>query len=329
MPPKKSEQPRRSDVSTARFEVMEEDAPAPAGPSTEAHPPTTDASFTVADGKAASASGASPGPGNPEKKDKEAEKKDKTDKDAIAIEDLTLPKSIIARLAKGVLPPNTQIQANAIMALNKSATVFISYLASHANENTIDRNKSTIMPDDVFKALQDTEFGFLVEPLKAEYEKFASDKSNKRKSYRASKKSATEGDSQMADVSTNPGGPDDTVMTTASGGPDSASTPIRDEPRAKKAKIGAAVGVGAAAGAAGAAAVAGEDDEDADENETEPEDQTADHDEDDDDAEDDEVEEEEEEENAEETEGEGSQGEEDGVARGEEEDEALDGDESD
>jgi histone H3/H4 len=41
-----------------------------------------------------------------------------------------LPKSIIARLAKGVLPPNTQIQANAIMALNKSATVFISYLAS-------------------------------------------------------------------------------------------------------------------------------------------------------------------------------------------------------
>jgi hypothetical protein len=39
-----------------------------------------------------------------------------------------------------------------------------------ANENTMDRNKSTIMPDDVFKALHDTEFSFLVEPLKAEYE---------------------------------------------------------------------------------------------------------------------------------------------------------------
>ena len=46
------------------------------------------------------------------------------------LQDLTLPKSIITRLAKGVLPPNTQIQANAILALSKSTTVFISYLAS-------------------------------------------------------------------------------------------------------------------------------------------------------------------------------------------------------
>lgn len=45
-------------------------------------------------------------------------------------QDLNLPKSIITRLAKGVLPPNTQIQANAILALSKSATVFISHLAS-------------------------------------------------------------------------------------------------------------------------------------------------------------------------------------------------------
>lgn len=45
-------------------------------------------------------------------------------------QDLNLPKSIITRLAKGTLPPNTQIQGNAILALSKSATVFISYLAS-------------------------------------------------------------------------------------------------------------------------------------------------------------------------------------------------------
>lgn len=41
---------------------------------------------------------------------------------------------------------------------------------SSANENTMDRNKATIMPEDVFKALHDTEFSFLVDPLKAEYE---------------------------------------------------------------------------------------------------------------------------------------------------------------
>ena len=44
--------------------------------------------------------------------------------------DLQLPKSIITRLAKGVLPPNTQIQANAILAMSKSATVFINHLAN-------------------------------------------------------------------------------------------------------------------------------------------------------------------------------------------------------
>lgn len=46
------------------------------------------------------------------------------------VQDLNLPRSIITRLAKGVLPPNTQIQANAILAMTKGATVFISHLAN-------------------------------------------------------------------------------------------------------------------------------------------------------------------------------------------------------
>lgn len=45
-------------------------------------------------------------------------------------QDLTLPKSMIARLAKGVLPANTQIQKDALLAMHKSATVFVSYIAS-------------------------------------------------------------------------------------------------------------------------------------------------------------------------------------------------------
>jgi histone H3/H4 len=45
-------------------------------------------------------------------------------------QDLSLPKSMIARLAKGVLPPNTQIHKDALLALHKSATVFVSYIAS-------------------------------------------------------------------------------------------------------------------------------------------------------------------------------------------------------
>jgi len=37
---------------------------------------------------------------------------------------------MIARLAKGVLPANTQIQKDALLAMHKSATVFVSYIAS-------------------------------------------------------------------------------------------------------------------------------------------------------------------------------------------------------
>jgi len=45
-------------------------------------------------------------------------------------QDLNLPKSIVTRLAKGVLPPNTQVQGNAMLATTKSATVFVNYLAT-------------------------------------------------------------------------------------------------------------------------------------------------------------------------------------------------------
>lgn len=45
-------------------------------------------------------------------------------------QDLSLPRTMISRLSKGVLPPNTQIQKDALSALSKSATVFVNYIAS-------------------------------------------------------------------------------------------------------------------------------------------------------------------------------------------------------
>ncbi|KAI0376253.1 histone-fold-containing protein [Hypomontagnella monticulosa] len=118
--------------------------------------------------------------------EKDKEKKDSKDssKDAVTIEDVTLPKSIITRLAKGVLPPNTQIQANAILAMSKSATVFINHLANAANEHTQSANKKTIAPADVFDALEDIEFPFFRERLEAEYKKFSEVQTTKRSTYR-------------------------------------------------------------------------------------------------------------------------------------------------
>ncbi|KAK4064976.1 transcriptional regulator family: Histone-like TF [Trichoderma aggressivum f. europaeum] len=162
-----------------------------------------------------------------DKQDKKDKDKDKgKGEDPVTIEDLNLPKSIITRLAKGILPPNTQIQGNAILALSKSATVFISYLASHANENTVAAGKKTILPADVFKALDDTEFSFLKEPLEAEFAKFNAIQTEKRTSYRQKVRASKHGgdDTDMADT---------TIASEASGS---------SGPRAKKARVDPSAG---------------------------------------------------------------------------------------
>ncbi|PTD12792.1 hypothetical protein FCULG_00003878 [Fusarium culmorum] len=189
MPPRKSNS-RKSDTSTARFVPMDnvsplEPSPAPASTSTQVDAPAPASAPISAETIPAEGDAGSSPVQTTEKKDKDKEKeKDKEHKEHITIEDLTLPKSIITRLSKGVLPPNTQIQANAIMALSQSTTVFINYLASHANENTVNAGKKTIAPADVFKALEETEFAFLREPLEAEFAKFNAIQTEKRTSYR-------------------------------------------------------------------------------------------------------------------------------------------------
>ncbi|OIW35138.1 histone-fold-containing protein [Coniochaeta ligniaria NRRL 30616] len=179
--------------------------------------------------------------------EKGKEKDKDRDRDAITIEDLNLPKSIITRLAKGVLPPNTQIQANAILALSKSATVFISHLSNAANEWTMSGGKKTIMPADVFRALDDIEYGFMREKLEAEFAKFNEIQSSKRSAYRkkvsAAKKARTggegAGDSSVLSTGTGAGGDESMLADTTVG----TSAEAGGEGRAaKKAKVDAAGG---------------------------------------------------------------------------------------
>ncbi|OBT69355.1 hypothetical protein VE03_01149 [Pseudogymnoascus sp. 23342-1-I1] len=102
------------------------------------------------------------------------------EKDGVNIEDLNLPKSIVTRLAKGVLPPSTQIQGNAMLAMTKSAMVFVGYLATHANEYAQAANRKTVAPADVLKALEDLEFGEFRPRLEAELERFNENAARKR-----------------------------------------------------------------------------------------------------------------------------------------------------
>lgn len=80
---------------------------------------------------------ASPPSPIPQKVYKEPKPPKPRDDDTLSVEDLNLPKSIVQRLAKGVLPPNTQIQKDALLAMSKSATVFVNYLTSAYVARTI------------------------------------------------------------------------------------------------------------------------------------------------------------------------------------------------
>lgn len=98
--------------------------------------------------------------------------------EGVSIEDYLLPRSLTLRLAKAVLPPNTAIQKDAVLAIQKAATVFVSYLASHANEATL---KRTVAPADVFSALSELEFEAFRPRLEKELEAFTEMKVGKRK----------------------------------------------------------------------------------------------------------------------------------------------------
>ncbi|THX55262.1 hypothetical protein D6D06_04996 [Aureobasidium pullulans] len=75
---------------------------------------------------------------------------------------------MISRLAKGVLPPNTSIHKDALLALSKSCTVFVNFLASNSNEYAQIAGKKTIQPADVIAALKENEFEHFIPRLEAE-----------------------------------------------------------------------------------------------------------------------------------------------------------------
>ncbi|KAI1746509.1 histone-fold-containing protein [Xylaria castorea] len=241
MPPRKIDPARRGDVSMAQF-VLDSDVdqrePASAVPiQLKAATPSTSTPATQmeTDDLAESSQLVDKEREKDRDKDKERERKDKdkdkdkeSSKEAVTIEDLTLPKSIITRLAKGVLPSNTQIQANAILAMSKSATVFISHLANAANGHTLDNNKKTIMPGDVFAALEDIEFPFFRERLEAEFKKFNDTQTSKRNTYRRKVAAQKKADKPGAD-------PNSSMVSNVS-----AATEPDSAPRSKKKKPNAA-----------------------------------------------------------------------------------------
>ncbi|KAK6356377.1 hypothetical protein TWF718_000738 [Orbilia javanica] len=129
---------------------------------------------------------------------------DKPRRSRTSVDDNTLPKSIVTRLAKGNVPSNTQIQKDAVTALSRSATVFINYLASMANDITKMNSRKTITPENVIQAIDDIEFPGLKERLQGELEAFKKAQANKRKKAKDKKSDEATADPMSEDESARP-----------------------------------------------------------------------------------------------------------------------------
>lgn len=290
--------PRKSDAARKSNAATSSEAAAAVIEPTEARPPTADATAdkpqapetaaatdgaeaTTATADANATATAQPTPA----KDKEAKAKS-SHNDAVTIEDLNMPRSIVTRLTKGVLPPTTQLQGSAITAMTRSATVFISHLANAANTLTTNAGKKTIMPADVFAALDDIEFGFLKEQLEAEFAKFNQIQTSKRTDYRkrvAAAKKGPDGQDEEAE------GEGDKEQDAGDAQAEAAATARDAPPQAKKAKR---------APGGKAAAAAEDEDVEMEEHEEEQEEEEEEEEEEEDDEEEEEEEEEEEDDNA-------------------------------
>jgi DNA polymerase epsilon subunit 3 len=107
-------------------------------------------------------------------------------------QDADLPKALLKRLIKAKLQDvdkakggdgkrDFQVNKDALLAFGEAAKLFIHYLTAAANDNCKDAKRQTISADDILTALNELEFGELVEPLKQSLEAFKAENREKNK----------------------------------------------------------------------------------------------------------------------------------------------------
>ncbi|KAJ0424630.1 histone-fold-containing protein [Aspergillus carlsbadensis] len=156
--------------------------------------------------------------------------------EGVSIEDYLLPRSLTLRLAKSVLPPNTSVQKDAVLAIQKAATVFVSYLSSHANESTL---KRTVTPADVLNALSELEFEGFRPRLEKELDKYTDLKAAKRKPRKSGDDANGDGSGNVEGEKGGEGDVDaDAVVKGAEGNANVKEVVVRGAKRVKKGDSG-------------------------------------------------------------------------------------------
>ncbi|KAJ3027020.1 UNVERIFIED_CONTAM: DNA polymerase epsilon subunit 3 [Siphonaria sp. JEL0065] len=110
------------------------------------------------------------------------------------IEDLSIPKAIVSRILKGAPAGQVNMSKEAREAFVKSVTVFISFISAQAADLARKSGRKTIAANDVYEALNTSEFEDFTEAIKRDTSAFQQDQREKRsiqtKNARASKKAA-------------------------------------------------------------------------------------------------------------------------------------------
>jgi len=95
-------------------------------------------------------------------------------------EDLNLPTAVITRMVKEVLPEGINISKEARAAISKSASVFVLYATSCANNLAQKNKRKTLTANDVMDALDEMEFPSFLEPLKESLDAFKIEQKGKK-----------------------------------------------------------------------------------------------------------------------------------------------------
>lgn len=75
------------------------------------------------------------------------------------IEDLLLPRSLVLKIAREALPPQTPVPKDGVTALMRAATMFISYITATANDIAAFERRKTVTQTDILQALEKNHFG--------------------------------------------------------------------------------------------------------------------------------------------------------------------------
>ncbi|KAF7823226.1 DNA polymerase epsilon subunit 3 [Senna tora] len=133
------------------------------------------------------------------------------DTEKVVPESEELPRTIVRRVVKDELSRcstdgDINVHKDTLLAFSESARIFIHYLSATANDICRESKRQIINAEDVFKALEETEYSEFVRPLKASLEEFRKKNAGKKaagasKGKDMKKKRKLEGDSPDKDES--------------------------------------------------------------------------------------------------------------------------------